>query len=121
MTLEKVKEFMGLVNKDEELQKKVKEAAKAYTGDKADEKAAFEAVLAPVAKEAGYDFTYEELAELVKNVSEDELSEAELTAAAGGYAFCFVLGVSDRLAVGKCEDGVGWCEHMGFGFGVWDK
>ncbi len=119
MTLEKVKEFMELINKDEELQKKVKAAAEFYTGDKADEKAVFEAVLAPVAKDKGYDFTYEELAELAKRVSDSELSEEELTMAAGGNGCCMIFGLGYNK--GKGSDGAGYCAGgLGFGWGYWE-
>ena len=70
MAQENLKKFYEKVNGDEELQKKIKALADSYTGDKSDEKAAFEAVIAPIAKEAGYEFTYEEAMEAAEEAED---------------------------------------------------
>ena len=121
MAQEKAKKFIEILNKDEELQKKVKAATEAYTGDKTDEKAVFDAVLAPVAKEAGYDFSFEDMIELAKSSGEGEISDDEAAAVAGGKAGCFIFGSAyDDPSVGVGDDGLGACSSfLGIGFGVW--
>ncbi len=104
---------MKLLNSDGELQKKVEAAAESFSGDRTDEKAVFEAVIGPVAKENGYDFTYEDVVELAED---GELSEDELIAAAGGDAYCFLVGAGN--GVGAHEGGVGACKYVGIGFGL---
>ncbi len=89
MAKENAKKFMELLSKDEELQKQVKTATENYLGgiEKADGKALFEAVILPIAKEAGYEFSFEDAEELAKVAQDDELSEEEVAAAAGGYGW----------------------------------
>ena len=129
MAQENVKKFMELLKRDEELQKKVKEATEAYTGDKTDEKAVFDAVLAPIAKEAGYEFSFEDAEELAKTSGDDELSEDEAAAAAGGgwrNNACFIIGftvdtdsweIVNETIVGDCiYFGAGACKGIGVGF-----
>jgi hypothetical protein len=65
-------------------------------------------VLAPVAKEAGFEITYEDMEKLAKEASEDELSEDELSTAAGGGGFC------------KFGYGIGWGKHLVKG-GWWNE
>ena len=84
MTQENAKKFMELLNRDEELQKKMKAAMESFAGDKSDEKALFDAVVAPLAREAGYEFTFEDMNELANASGEGELSDDEVAAAAGG-------------------------------------
>ncbi len=85
MSQENAKKFMELLKRDEELQKKMKAATESFTGDKTDEKAVFDAVFAPVAREAGYEVSFEDMEELAKASGDDELSEDEAAAAAGGW------------------------------------
>jgi alkylhydroperoxidase family enzyme len=85
MAQENVKKFMELLNNDEELQKKMKAATESFAGDKSDEKAVFDAVLAPIAKEAGCEFTFEDMKELANASDDDEISEDEAATAAGGF------------------------------------
>ncbi|MCR5399500.1 MAG: Nif11-like leader peptide family RiPP precursor [Lachnospiraceae bacterium] len=118
MTQEKVKEFIELVNKDNDLQKKVKAGMDAYTGDKTDERAVFESVLAPIAKEAGFDLSYEDMVEVAKSSGDGELSDEELAAVAGGDGVCFIIG--GGFGAGSGGSGVGACDVIGFGFGKWD-
>ena len=55
MSQENAKKFMELINSENgSLSDKLKSRLDNFNGDKKDEKAVFEAVLAPVAKEAGY-------------------------------------------------------------------
>ncbi len=109
MAQENVKKFYEQLNGDEELQKKIKALADSYTGDKSDEKAAFEAVIAPVAKEAGYEFTYEEAIEAAKEAAEGEIPDDEAEAVAGGKAYCLLIGG------GTSEKASCICESVGMG------
>ncbi len=118
MIKDNIKGFMKLMNSDEELQKQLKAAAESFSGDRTDEKAVFEAVIAPIAKEKGYDFTYEDMVELAESAEAGELSEDELTTAAGGggtAAVCTFIGAG--TGVGVSNIGVGACKVVGVGFG----
>ncbi len=81
--------FEEEVMKSEELQKRLMDAARSFDGDRTDEKAIFEAVIFPIARDIGMEFTYEEAAES-KDTSEDrELGSDELKAVAGGHGADF--------------------------------
>ena len=54
-----VERFEELLRTDEALRAKLDEATAAYAGDPADEKALFEAVIAPLAAELGLPFSFE--------------------------------------------------------------
>ncbi len=81
---ENVKRFNELLEKDEQLKNKIRAAFAAYDRDKNDDKAVFDAVIVPVAAQAGYEFTYEEAMAELKTSGYDGLSENELGEAAGG-------------------------------------
>lgn len=109
-----VEKFEELLRSSEELQARLRAATEAYEGDKADERAVFDAVVAPLAAEAGLPFTYEEGAEYA--ASGKGLSDAELDAVAGGGAFCFILGVGERVDACVTEYlGANACEVVGVG------
>ncbi|MCR4907465.1 MAG: Nif11-like leader peptide family natural product precursor [Lachnospiraceae bacterium] len=84
MSKENVMKFDEKVMKDEELQKKLEAAAKAYEGDRTDEKAVFEAVIIPIAREAGLEFSFEEADEVRKMAENGELELSEMQEVAGG-------------------------------------
>ncbi len=86
MSVEKAKAFVEKLKTDSALAKKLQDAQKAYTGDKSDRDAAIKAILLPIAAQAGFEFTLEELEEAFgdEKLSEEELSEEELEAVAGG-------------------------------------
>ncbi len=81
MALENVAKFEELLRADEAAKSKIDELFSAWEGDKADEEAVFEAVVAPVAAEAGLPFTYEELKECA---SDKDVDDEQLEAVAGG-------------------------------------
>ena len=81
MSIEQVKAFMAKVKEDEALGKKLADAQAAYKGDK---EGAVAAVIIPVAKEAGFNFTVDDFKAAFDN-GEGEASEDELEAVAGGY------------------------------------
>lgn len=110
MAFENVKAFYEALEKDTELQAKVNAADAAYNGDAADEAAAAAAIIVPVAKEAGFDFTAEELFEFEKSAAADgEFSEDELEAVAGG-AICMFIGFGQNT-----EHGTAICKYVGIG------
>ena len=116
MAAENVKAFFEALSKDEALQQALKEKELAYTGSKEDREAIVKEVLLPVAKEAGYAFTLEELKEFEKSMRvEGELVENELESVAGGmnWGVCFIFGAG----------GGSTCVVVGSGFcivGGWD-
>ena len=76
MAQENVAKLVELIRSDEALQAKLKEAFEAYDGPKDDERAVFEATIAPIAAEAGLPCTYEEglgFATADRNLSDEEL------------------------------------------------
>jgi pantothenate synthetase len=113
MAQENVKLFQEKLLESEELKAKLKAAGEAYTGDKADAEKIAEAIIIPLAKEAGLPFTVEELkaAEAAMG-QEGALNDEELEAVAGGkLAFCFILGAKGKKVVGMAES---FC--LGFGY-----
>ena len=114
-----VERFEELLRSDEGLQAKLRAATDAYEGDRSDERAVFDAVVAPLAAEAGLPFAFEE----AKAAAEDgaTLSDAELDAVAGGGCFIFGLGGGSDGA-NACSDkssGAGACAGVGVGFLSW--
>ncbi len=87
MSKENVLKFEEQVLKDEGLQKKIEEAFEKFNdeagGAELDKKSGFEAI-APIAKEAGFEFTYEEFAEAYTAGRDGELDIKEMEAVAGG-------------------------------------
>ena len=122
MAAENVKAFFEALSKDEALQQALREKEVAYTGMKEDREAVVEAVLLPVAKEAGYEFTLEELKALEKSMRpEGELSENELEDVAGGGGFCLIIGGGTQGGTpitGADHVGAGICSGIGIGFGA---
>ena len=89
MAKENVMRFEEMTMKDELLQSKLLEASKAYAGDRTDEKALFEAVVAPLAREAGLPFTFEEAAEVKNEAVEGEVTLKDMKSVAGGFTGWF--------------------------------
>ena len=121
MAAENAIKFEKLLREDEALQAKMEAALKAFDGDRSDEKAVFDATVAPLAAEAGLPYTFEEAAE---STQERELDDDELDAVAGG-SWCFIIGgghdrdsntVDTENGVGVT--GFGTCEYVGIGLGV---
>ena len=126
MAIANVKAFYEALQSNTELQEKVNAADAAYNGDATDKAAAVAAILIPAAKEAGFDFTAEELLEFEKAAaqkSDDEISEDELEAVAGGVAICLLLGFgtgkSSKNESG-CRSGGGVCKYVGVGMYFFD-
>jgi hypothetical protein len=122
MAKENAEKFEKLLISDEKLQAKLRAAMDAYTGDRRDEKAVYDAVVLRLAEEAGLPFTFEEAREYASKDREISLEEGD--AAAGGedpnYAssWCVVLGFGNETDMdfhcGK-EYGGGICDYVGVG------
>ena len=113
-----VQKFEELLSSDEALQAKMRELVDAYNGDGGDERAFFEAVMAPLSQEAGLPFTFEEGVQYVS--SERELNDAELDAVAGGSG-CWLIGGSNGPDADACSEdvyGANACAYVGVGFYV---
>ena len=121
MAAENASKFEKLLREDEALQAKMEAAIKAFDGDRGDEKAVFDATIAPLAAEAGLPYTFEEA---VESTQARELDDGELAAVAGG-SWCFIIGGgtdNDSNTV-ETENGVGvtgfgTCKYVGIGLGV---
>ena len=83
MSVEQVKAFFQKVKEDSELAQKLKDAEASYKGDTSDNEATFAAVVIPVAKSAGFNFTVADF-KAAFGSGEGEASEDELEAVAGG-------------------------------------
>jgi len=100
MAQENVMKFEELLQGDEALQAKLNEATEAYAGDKADARAVFDSVVAPLAEEAGMPFTYDEATAVADDAK--ELDDADLEAFSGGG-----VEFSGGLGVGVCKEAGG--------------
>ena len=121
MAIENVSKFEKLLREDEALQAKMEAAYKAFDGDKSDEKAVFDATVAPLAAEVGLPYTFEEA---VESTEVRDLDDSELEAVAGG-SWCIIIGggtnresntVDTENGVGVT--GIGTCKYVGIGIGV---
>lgn len=133
---EDLKKFSDLMLNDEEFQKKLAEAASNYKGEQT-EKAVFEGIVDPLAKEYGVNITCEDFMEAITQAAsaDGELINDELAQVAGGSDFgglganacsiigagigatttpdhtssCFIIGVGDHI--GACfSEGVTYQE-----------
>ena len=108
MSMEQVKAFFAKVKDDSQLAQKLKDAEKAYTGDKSDKDAFIAAVFIPIAAQAGFNFTAEDFKAVFDKLEEGEASKDELNAVAGGRKdYCNHLGLDDHSSVIKLNGGPG--------------
>ncbi|MCR5650698.1 MAG: hypothetical protein K6F86_05895 [Lachnospiraceae bacterium] len=84
MAKDNVTKFEERFMKDELLQEKLQHAAMAFEGDRTDERAVFEAIIFPIAKAEGLEFTFDEAQEAKKAASEGEIDISEMRTVAGG-------------------------------------
>ena len=113
--------FRELMFTDADFQEKLKNAGEAYTGDKS-EKAVFDNVLIPLAKEYGLSATFEEFKEYTKaftGSAEGELSDDELSQVAGGKGLGAAACASAGIGIGYAsKNGIsGGCFVFGYGTG----
>lgn len=116
--------FMKKLSEDENLQKKAEAAAKALPADASDEEK-FDKVIAPLAKELGLEFTFEDCVRMKDDlsVSEEELRQTAggdnlsgLNAGTGaGGSICKVVGVGMGITLTPTAGAV--CYVLGFGGG----
>ena len=98
----------------------------AFTGMKEDREAVAEEIVIPVAKEAGYEFTLEELREFEEGLRPTgELDEDELEAVSGGVfsiAFCVCGGTGYNFGSDSNSGfaGFGLCILLGLAVNPWN-
>ena len=113
-----IKKFEELMTTDEAFQVKLKAALENYSGEQT-EKAVFEEVLAPLAKEYGLSATYEEFAAYLKDLAENQLKmgDDELGQIAGGSKEKdYAIGASACCGIGAGVLGPSaFCVGIGFG------
>ena len=124
MAKENVKKFYQKLANDKALQEKLAKAQEGYEGDLNDRQTIVETVFLPIAKEAGFDFTAEELKAAERELVEEKgISEEELENVSGGWGFCCLIGGgSDVSADGVCGPGgvAGHaCAFLGIGVDLW--
>ena len=85
MSKENAQSFMKMIGEGGELQDKVKAAVEGYTGNKTDPKEVFDNVLAPIAKEKGFDVSFDDAKEFLGIAGDGELSADALKNFAGGW------------------------------------
>ena len=134
MAKENVRKFYEEVSKNKELQKKIIEVQKNYSGNKEDRDTVVKECVIPIAKEAGYDFTAKEVLAVEKeNALQQNISEEELENVSGGWSgclsigavdgwsMCFIIGV-DVEATDSESGGIGggfqFCFYVGVGTGL---
>lgn len=117
MAKEDVRGFLEELSRNEGLQAKMKALQDAYTGDPEDREAMVEAVVLPVASEAGFEFTVDDIKELEAEAPEgSEVNEDELAAIAGGCCLFWGLGICVVYGWGMGQgDAWGLCIVGGLG------
>lgn len=107
-----IDKFEELLRSNEGLQSKLRAATEAYAGGMSDERAFFDAIVAPIAAEAALPFTYDELVAAKDNL---EIDDEELDAVAGGTGYCIFIGGSDDVESGCNEIEGHACAYIGVG------
>ncbi|MDO4537846.1 MAG: hypothetical protein Q4B54_06750 [Coriobacteriales bacterium] len=82
MTKNNAEHFMEMLRTNEAARRALGRLAEGFAGDKADDRAVYEQILSPVAKQYGVDLSYEEAQNL--EAGAHQLSDEELDAVAGG-------------------------------------
>lgn len=103
-----VKLFYEALRNEAALRAKLQEKEAAYAGDKSDREAMVAEILIPIAEEAGYSFTIEELKEYEGSyTSGNELNDEEIEAVSGGggIGICCIIGAG--LMGDNCEAFIG--------------
>ena len=114
--------FMELLKTDKALQDKIAAAAESYAGDKTQE-AVFQNVTLPVAEEAGFHFTFDELEEYlvqqkgsVQTLDMDEMDQVAGGTMGGGVG---ITVCAQKMGVGiggtYSDDGSNICAILGYG------
>lgn len=93
---DKVKQLQETLDNNDELRWRLNESVAAFNGDKSDNRAVFEAIIAPIAWEAGIALTYDEVIAVAKDGA--ELTDDELDAVAGGVGSVYQRVVCGALA-----------------------
>ena len=85
MSTQNANKFQQMIRTSAALRAELRFAAQAYDGDRNDDRAVFDAVVAPVAELAGVPFDYDDAREAARSMAM-ALSDAELDMVAGGAA-----------------------------------
>jgi len=118
---EDFKKFMELVQTDSSLKKRLEEAGKNYTGEQNDE-AIFRSVVTPIAEEAGFDLSLDDVKESVQELNPDEMCQVAGGGEGSGGWVCLVIGAGlgrhettddSCIVIGT---GLGACAHKGATF-----
>lgn len=88
--------FQQMLAQSEELRERIQGAAASYDGSKNDDRAAYEAIVVPVARSVGIELSYDEALEVV--LDGYELTEDELEMIAGGAGVLYHRLVSGAIA-----------------------
>ena len=128
MSTTNVKAFFEALNSDKALAEKLAAADKAFGEKHAGEEkneatrlAAAEEIIIPIAKEAGFNFTVNDVVEFEKSNlrgEDEEIDDMELAQVAGGvcgagFTICFKVGVGVGANVGEGEMNTCWA--LGYG------
>ena len=117
MKNENAVKFKEILLTDKSAQEKLRELAMAYTGDKKDTEAFMTATIGKLAEELNLPFTYEEGLEVFTDANDEQLSEEEIKAVAGGKGTCFVIGGTDKPEIdGNDSFSAHACAYVGIGF-----
>ena len=121
MAKENVKKFYQKLSNDKALQEKLAKAQESYGGAPNDRQTIVETVFLPIAKEAGFDFTAEELKAAERELVEEKgISEEELENVSGGAGFCFFIGGGSDCSIDtRTVIAFHACAYIGFGLSYW--
>lgn len=109
---EDFKKFIEFAKTDETIQKKLKEAGQNYTGEQTEE-AVFSAIIEPIAREAGFDLSIDDIKQTVQELNLDEMDQVAGGEGSGGWV-CLVVGVG----FGRHENTDDSCLVIGTGLGA---
>jgi len=117
---EDLKNFIELIKNDESIKIKLEEAGKNYEGEQTEE-AAFNSIVVPIAKEAGYDISFDDMKQSIQEIDLDEMGQVsggakEEPAGGLGAILCVGLGIGGGIAAGP--GGGGGCLIIGGGWNV---
>lgn len=104
--------FIEYVKTNEPVQKKLEEAGKNYTGEQTEE-AVFGSIIAPIAKEAGFDIAFDDAKQSVKGLNLDEMGQVDGGGEGSGAWGCIGVGVG----IGRHENTDDSCIVIGTGAG----
>lgn len=112
-----LQKFWDMLNADESLQQKMADAVRNYSGEQTD-RAVFEGVVVPLAKEQGITISVDDYISAVQELSQDEMAQVgggAAPAVGGGFFGCYGLGGGVGSGGGYGSGGL--CLIVGYGIG----